>query len=359
MTEDVQRLPARAQPALEGDGPCNPNVEPCTLVLQVAELLAAGADPAAPDARGRPAYALAPAGPDGQDARDAFRRARAAAGEGAADWAAAGVPEALTPEMEAAQAAKAVRRARLMQGLRGVFLLGNAGGCACCFPAVGGQRWQQRRSGPLTRSQGATPLAYADSGALPERTVRRCAQKLETARCFCPGGPFAERRTSACADLRGGLPSSAHAGNNVHRPSSRTVCRPQREAPGCTGSRRALPASAQVEKKARLRERERERKKRAAERKAAAEVEAGARAGAEVAAAAAAAAEQAGRCACGRSGACREGAGTLARHPLVRPCAGLRPARTAAVRAAWNLALWMLASCELQYGVVSEQLKST
>ncbi len=75
----------------------------------MAELLAAGADPALPDARGRAAYALAPAGPEGRDARDAFRRRRAAAGEGAADWAAAGVPEALTPEMEAAQAAKQAR----------------------------------------------------------------------------------------------------------------------------------------------------------------------------------------------------------------------------------------------------------
>ncbi len=109
-------------------------LNPENLMLQVAELLAAGADPAAPDARGRPAYALAPAGPDGQDARDAFRRARAAAGEGAADWAAAGVPEALTPELEAAQAAKAVRPARPMQGC-GVVLAG----CRWYLPTLGGR----------------------------------------------------------------------------------------------------------------------------------------------------------------------------------------------------------------------------
>ncbi|KAK9834023.1 hypothetical protein WJX81_003953 [Elliptochloris bilobata] len=83
---------------------------------KVAQLLEAGADPALPDSRGRTAYALAPAGAEGREARDAFRRRRAAAGEAATDWAAAGVPEALTPEMEAAQAARqAEKKTRLKE----------------------------------------------------------------------------------------------------------------------------------------------------------------------------------------------------------------------------------------------------
>lgn len=73
---------------------------------QVAELLGAGDDPARADAQGQPAYALTPPGAEGREVRDAFRRHRAAAGEAAADWAAAGVPDPLTPELEAAQAAK-------------------------------------------------------------------------------------------------------------------------------------------------------------------------------------------------------------------------------------------------------------
>jgi len=68
----------------------------------VAQLLDAGADPAEQDGEGRTAYMLARE----RGARDAFRRFRARAGEGAWDWLAAGVPEALTPEMEQAQAAR-------------------------------------------------------------------------------------------------------------------------------------------------------------------------------------------------------------------------------------------------------------
>ena len=69
---------------------------------RVAELLDGGADPAEQDGEGRTAYMLARE----RGARDAFRRFRARAGEGAWDWLAAGVPEALTPELEQAQAAK-------------------------------------------------------------------------------------------------------------------------------------------------------------------------------------------------------------------------------------------------------------
>jgi len=121
------------------------------------------------------------------------------------------------------------------------------------------------------------------------------------------------------------------------------LCRPQRDAPGCTASRRALLASAQAEKKARLRERERERKKRAAERKIAAEAEAGVRASAEVAAAAAAAAEQAGRCASGCPRACWEGAGALDRCTVARPVPGI----VRCSHGCWDLAARALASCEL------------
>jgi hypothetical protein len=67
----------------------------------VASLLLAGADPGVRNVRGRVAYSVAA----NRQTRDAFRRARAAA-EDAWDWGAAGVTSALTPEMEAAQAAK-------------------------------------------------------------------------------------------------------------------------------------------------------------------------------------------------------------------------------------------------------------
>jgi hypothetical protein len=67
----------------------------------VAVLLAGGADPGARNVRGRVAYSVAAS----RETRDAFRRARAAAEE-AWDWGAAGVTSALTPDMEAVQAAK-------------------------------------------------------------------------------------------------------------------------------------------------------------------------------------------------------------------------------------------------------------
>jgi len=71
-------------------------------VARVAQLLDGGADPAEQDGEGRTAYMLARE----RGARDAFRRFRARAGEEAWDWLAAGVPEALTPELEQAQAAR-------------------------------------------------------------------------------------------------------------------------------------------------------------------------------------------------------------------------------------------------------------
>ena len=73
---------------------------------QVWALLQGGADAAQPDARGKTPYAVAAS----KEVRDAFRRHVAAAGPDLA-WepAAAGVPSALTPEMEAAQAARQVR----------------------------------------------------------------------------------------------------------------------------------------------------------------------------------------------------------------------------------------------------------
>ena len=69
---------------------------------RVAQILEGGADPTERDGGGRTAYMLARE----RGARDAFRRFRAQVGEDRWDWLAAGVPEALTPEMEQAQAAK-------------------------------------------------------------------------------------------------------------------------------------------------------------------------------------------------------------------------------------------------------------
>lgn len=79
---------------------------PGDATAQVAQLLEAGEDASVPDARGRPPYAVAAS----KEVRDAFRRHVAAAGEGLAwDAGEAGIPSALTPEMEAAQAARLVR----------------------------------------------------------------------------------------------------------------------------------------------------------------------------------------------------------------------------------------------------------
>ncbi len=75
------------------------------LGLQVAALLQAGEDASVLDARGKPPYAVAA----NKEVRDAFRRHVASAGESLTwDAEAAGIPSALTPEMEAQQAAKQV-----------------------------------------------------------------------------------------------------------------------------------------------------------------------------------------------------------------------------------------------------------
>lgn len=71
---------------------------------QVSKLLQRGDDPAVLDDRGRPPYAVAA----DKDVRDAFRRYMASSDALDWDWAAAGVPSALTPEMEAQQAARQV-----------------------------------------------------------------------------------------------------------------------------------------------------------------------------------------------------------------------------------------------------------
>lgn len=73
--------------------------------LQVAALLQSGEDASVLDARGRPPYAVAA----NKEVRDAFRRHVANAG-GELQWDvdAASIPSALTPEMEAQQAAKQV-----------------------------------------------------------------------------------------------------------------------------------------------------------------------------------------------------------------------------------------------------------
>lgn len=81
-------------------------------VQRVSALLETGADPTLRDERGRTPYALA----SDKETRNAFRRYMAEAGD-CWNWQAAGVPSALTPELEAIQASKkaekdAKRRAR-------------------------------------------------------------------------------------------------------------------------------------------------------------------------------------------------------------------------------------------------------
>ncbi|EIE25625.1 hypothetical protein COCSUDRAFT_83632 [Coccomyxa subellipsoidea C-169] len=79
---------------------------------KVTQLLEGGEDPTALDARGRPPYAVAA----DKDVRDAFRRYMAGSDAQDWDWAAAGVPSALTPEMEAQQAARqAEKKAKLRE----------------------------------------------------------------------------------------------------------------------------------------------------------------------------------------------------------------------------------------------------
>lgn len=70
----------------------------------MAELLQRGDDPTVVDARGKPPYAVAAS----KEVRDAFRRYMASEEAWDWDWAAAGIPSALTPEMEAQQAARQV-----------------------------------------------------------------------------------------------------------------------------------------------------------------------------------------------------------------------------------------------------------
>ncbi|KAK9908857.1 hypothetical protein WJX75_003876 [Coccomyxa subellipsoidea] len=79
---------------------------------EVSKLLQRGDDPAVLDDRGRPPYAVAA----DKDIRDAFRRYMASSDALDWDWAAAGVPSALTPEMEAQQAARqAEKKAKLRE----------------------------------------------------------------------------------------------------------------------------------------------------------------------------------------------------------------------------------------------------
>lgn len=69
----------------------------------MTELLEGGADPTVPGDEGRTAYAVATKKP----VRDLFRKYMAGHPD-QWDWAASGVPSALTPELEAHQAAKQV-----------------------------------------------------------------------------------------------------------------------------------------------------------------------------------------------------------------------------------------------------------
>lgn len=71
----------------------------------MARLLEEGADPALRDMRGRLPYNVAAC----KEVRDAFRRAMAAQ-PSRWNWEAAGVPSALTPDLEANQAARQVPR---------------------------------------------------------------------------------------------------------------------------------------------------------------------------------------------------------------------------------------------------------
>ena len=147
---------------------------------EVASLLAGGADPGVRNVRGRVAYSVAA----NRQTRDAFRRARAAA-EDAWDWGAAGVTSALTPEMEAAQAAKraaasAAERARdkvrgVRQGLHPLHSL-----------------IRHATAGAQARGQRAPEPAAAGGGA-------RCASACRPRGARCRG---ARRRRSRCASHR-------------------------------------------------------------------------------------------------------------------------------------------------------------
>lgn len=74
------------------------------VLIQVAELLDRGEDPTVVDSRGRTPYEVAAS----KEVRDAFRRYAASEAGQQLDLAAAGIPSALTSEMEAHQAARQV-----------------------------------------------------------------------------------------------------------------------------------------------------------------------------------------------------------------------------------------------------------
>ncbi|CAL8460734.1 g265 [Coccomyxa elongata] len=78
---------------------------------KVAQLLQKGEDPTVLDARGKPPYSVAA----DKEVRDAFRRYMASEDALQWDWTAAGVPSALTPEMEAQQAARQAEKKAKMR----------------------------------------------------------------------------------------------------------------------------------------------------------------------------------------------------------------------------------------------------
>ncbi len=151
----------------------------------VAALLAGGADPGARNVRGRVAYSVAST----RATRDAFRRARAAMEE-SWDWGAAGVTSALTPEMEAAQAAKRAAADAAERQHEKV--------CACrvrCGSA------SHRLLTPLRarrRSGGAPPRSARSSAT--QRRLRLCRRlrsaRRATPKSWPPQPPVSRRRAA-------------------------------------------------------------------------------------------------------------------------------------------------------------------
>ena len=134
---------------------------------EVASLLAGGADPGVRNVRGRVAYSVAA----NRQTRDAFRRARAAA-EDAWDWGAAGVTSALTPEMEAAQAAKRAAASAAERARDKVRHMSHGCISAACadMPCDG-------------RSASALPKSASTSSSWRRRALRK---RLQTARRVMP-----------------------------------------------------------------------------------------------------------------------------------------------------------------------------
>jgi hypothetical protein len=196
---------------------------------QVTQLLEAGEDPTVLDARGRPAYAVAAT----KEVRDAIRRYAASEMGQGLDLAAAGIPSALTPEMEAQQAVRQV-------GFCG----------ALCFPPR--LIWQDRVDWVIAgyTMGGDSPVCVLWAMSASACTKHRCLWRSEI-----------------CAE------------------------------PVISAAEAWARERTQAEKKAKMKEREKERKKRAAERKAKSAEELRAAAEAEVSAAAAEAAAAAARCA--------------------------------------------------------------